>query len=632
MRRIIGKRNVDPGAKDSTGDTPLSWALGVLRFNQESQTSFKRFLQSIKVLVGAGVDLAQPINLREGLKDLVNLVDSYGRTPLHIIWNEGIPQDIQVALAEKFLQAGADPNAQDFNSRAPLSLAARVSNVDGVKLLLLQDVDIDDDDVWGETATTALPTLNPKHEEKTISILKLLEAAGADISKRKKGGVNMLMDAISLERWELAGVIIEILKQKKKDNSLLMQKDINEDTLLHRAAGNRKNGARAAKLVLENLRPEEIHGGFLEAKNVEGNNALDHAMGGLNRNYNAAAYLIDYYIGQFQKDKDDGTRQEAFVRRYNLLDEHIEIFEDLTLETYPRTFDLFVKDRHLLLSKALLAHSLKIVEDLRKSNMEWLLFNERIVLYSDEENWDILDWAYKKDQQKLIQECFPNICAQVDHKIRRQSWRDRFDLISGWDPKRTHEAIRLSESRLLIEIDENHESYPGDKTPVSAFGDRPVPPYVTGFYYEVNIISATYQSNSNISIGLAPERKSLEVMPGWRQCGGVSYGLCSDGRRYSPSLPLSAYTLYPYYFKLGTLLTFGVGDTVGCGYDQLHHTIFWTLNGENFGVAFDDVRDRLYPMIGGLGQWSVKTNFGTDPNVPFLWKGAENYQTIPDTV
>lgn len=60
---------------------------------------------------------------------------------------------------------------------------------------------------------------------------------------------------------------------------------------------------------------------------------------------------------------------------------------------------------------------------------------------------------------------------------------------------------------------------------------------------------------------------------------------------------------------------FGAGDTVGCGLDYARREIFFTLNGEYLGVAFEDVMAHapLYPTVGIDSLHPVSLNFGEAP-------------------
>ncbi|XP_024404230.1 uncharacterized protein [Physcomitrium patens] len=61
--------------------------------------------------------------------------------------------------------------------------------------------------------------------------------------------------------------------------------------------------------------------------------------------------------------------------------------------------------------------------------------------------------------------------------------------------------------------------------------------------------------------------------------------------------------------------TFGKGDVIGCILNQMDHTISYTKNGVNLGVAFRDVKGlSLYPTVGlrTPGE-KVEANFGSKP-------------------
>eukprot|EP00026_Physarum_polycephalum_P010178 Phypoly_transcript_10330.p1 GENE.Phypoly_transcript_10330~~Phypoly_transcript_10330.p1 ORF type:complete len:419 (+),score=91.97 Phypoly_transcript_10330:43-1299(+) len=127
-------------------------------------------------------------------------------------------------------------------------------------------------------------------------------------------------------------------------------------------------------------------------------------------------------------------------------------------------------------------------------------------------------------------------------------------------------------------------------------------------YYELTIEGDRKMAEEDpfrascIAIGLAWARFPIVgKQPGWTL---GSYGYHSDdGRAFNPGRN----------FKYGP--KFGPGDTVGCGWDFQKHAIFFTLNGENLGLAFDGVpRDSvLFPVIGIDTRARVSVNFGAQP-------------------
>ena len=95
VRRLIAE-NKDPNIRDSSGETPLHYAVA----------SGKEDIEIVRLLLESGAD----VNAKE---------DHCACTPLHLVALRGGPVDIARAL----VAGGADVNAHDLYGETPLDLA-----------------------------------------------------------------------------------------------------------------------------------------------------------------------------------------------------------------------------------------------------------------------------------------------------------------------------------------------------------------------------------------------------------------------------------------------------------------------------------------------------------------------------
>ncbi|KAL6628711.1 SPRY-domain-containing protein [Neocallimastix sp. 'constans'] len=143
-----------------------------------------------------------------------------------------------------------------------------------------------------------------------------------------------------------------------------------------------------------------------------------------------------------------------------------------------------------------------------------------------------------------------------------------------------------------------------------------IPTYQDIYYYEVKIISEK-KGSQEIGIGFCGYNDSAsktDIMPGWKL---NSWGYHGDNG--------NSYNEKGYGTDYGP--TYGGGDVIGCGYNAINRSIFFTKNGEFLGYIKGTVWNKhikLYPMIG-MNEGKVKVNFG---NKKFMFNIEESYQDL----
>jgi hypothetical protein len=116
-----------------------------------------------------------------------------------------------------------------------------------------------------------------------------------------------------------------------------------------------------------------------------------------------------------------------------------------------------------------------------------------------------------------------------------------------------------------------------------------------------------------VAVGLATAQFPLySHMPGWDSNSFGYHG--DDGKIYHDDAGSGIRRNGPL---------FGAGDVVGCGIDYLARAIFFTLNGQFLGYAFEklsleSLQQDYYPTVGLLNtNWPVQCNFGCEQ--PFVF-------------
>ncbi|KAK6530304.1 SPRY domain-containing protein 3 [Orbilia ellipsospora] len=648
VERIISEKRLDMDCVNRLGYTPF-WSCVSWLNSRSGFENREKMIESLKIMLNASPKLDLATTLRRGTEVGMNLLiqikdlellekvienqgpnpildipdPKKGKTALHKLWLFRASLDaangkLEVELAKRLLEVGCDPNYQDIDSTGPLNFAANCLNKEGVELLLKWGAQVDDDDVDGSTALISVVCVPTDRtlpmeslEDEIISIIKVLKQAGANLNIRNKYGDTALLIALYMARWKVASFLVDLHASEQPDtHAYLTQKTINEQTILHRSRKDFGNGGKVAEFVLSHLNAEEILP-FLNVHDGYGK-AIDAAID--SRNFKMVQVLIRHYY-QAMKDNDLSSFKGMYLGllpRIRLPTPWIFGFK----ETDPEFYKLlnFLDLRICIYC----AEPLMDFWDVADTGVD--------PLQLDHTHWDAFDWAYKFRMQGTMSEAFPEQSEKVDYNAREQNWKERFPRIVAWDAHRSDKFTNITEdeSSMSIRI-ENAHNEDGRSRGVSVCTGYPIPPYQEVFYYEVTIleIKTNETGDGAVGIGFVADNMDLRLMPGWASNGIVSYGYQSnDGDHYG-------WTSSDGWSRFRGGDKFGVGDTVGCAYDQSRQDVFWTLNGKHV-KGFHTVKARLYPFVAGSAGFSIKTNFGADPNFPFMWNGERDDERAED--
>ncbi|EPS36270.1 hypothetical protein H072_10350 [Dactylellina haptotyla CBS 200.50] len=676
IETIIREQNDVSSPRESDGFTPFLICLSLLYPELENKTTgaYTKTLESLKLLAGSKADMGLdklfleepylPLHriIKIGDEELFELVAknptfnltcrTYTQsTILHTIFSLGedsrIPVDSQLKFGKRLLELGADPNTEDMSSRMPLFRAVQGHNVEAVNMILEFEypedtkIIIDDIDDSGETALTYLTSLYQDDMiTEGLAIIDALVKHGASLeSPPDSRTLSPWVGSLWMENWEYTTRLLQHHAEKSPDNrDYFKHLDGDGDGVLQRALFDYKesNTIKMMKTVLEHpLLTEDERKSLIETPRGSapvGDTPLLQAID--KWALQCALYLLDQNANSQAKNSSGRTAWEWFLSglvnsRFKKDQNGYEIEDaNLTENSSLRilidrllTPDISKIEFPTLLSEILIIDSPVILKYICSKKLDF----ESV----DTGGWDFHDWAYAYGKVELISgvEDF----TIVDYDMRKSKFQEIGNTHMKWNPEIKHPKIQISEDGLSLSFDKS-ELEEGDKT-VAVSTTSPISPYAGLFYFEVTILTSTMKKDVVIGIGFASSKPLVDHMPGWPFWSlvgsGKGYGLHGDdGRLYSPSIDTDdESTNCPSKIFPNGPVKYQLGDTIGCGYDQDDHTIFWTQNGKFLGVAFEDVRGKLSPVVAAEVSFTAKANFGSEP---WMWDQKRIVEPIPE--
>ncbi|KAK6528584.1 hypothetical protein TWF281_009823 [Arthrobotrys megalospora] len=551
----------------------------------------------------------------------VNAKDRHDMTPLN--WmnlspNADYPLDISKTMTQRLLEAGADPDNQDANSGGPLLFAVGMQDKDVVELLLKYGADVNDDNNQGLTALHfAASAANKVHRgpETSESILRLLLSYGADVEKEAKDGETPLHRA-AWSGYEKCFTILlhEYQKKKGPDKSFLLQ-PYGEDnwTYFRNAARNQKSGMEIMKFLLEDWTPEQLQS-MLANSNSKGENALHLAA--FDGNFEMVKYLLELGADGTIKSQF-GTVLERAIWGWAKSTAEMAEYSEKTLKRQKDLEDVifFLIERFPQLCQGGGANLRWAIKRYNEKLITKLVENGADIEWADESNWTAYEYAYAERRVAEMQQLpgFTTWKENPDRKLRET------DVPSRMDVKETPNIFVLSEDGLEFEtvegfVDAYGFNYDKQQRAIQVRANYPTAAHRPIFYFEVTI-QELEGSGSGFSIGFMGGGCNMRAPPGSGSAEGETFGLWGYGHLQTTRearLEFHNLSTNAYITRIG-LITYGKGDTVGCGYAMEEGKIFYTLNGKYLGTAFEDVRGRLYPSFGSYSICKGSVNFGAKP-------------------
>ena len=164
-------------------------------------------------------------------------------------------------------------------------------------------------------------------------------------------------------------------------------------------------------------------------------------------------------------------------------------------------------------------------------------------------------------------------------------------------------------------------------------------------YFEVSILKFKDNGGTNAPDDGVPIARRYRT--NYQDC--VAVGVATSAFHYQSRMPGWDRESYGYhgddggiFHSAGEMLKrfgpkFGPGDTVGCGIDYISKGIFYTLNGEFLGYAWENISDErlqrdLFPVVGIDTNSPIHVNFGSIPFQFDLSRFIKKHDNIISTV
>ncbi|APA16084.1 hypothetical protein sscle_16g108540 [Sclerotinia sclerotiorum 1980 UF-70] len=175
-------------------------------------------------------------------------------------------------------------------------------------------------------------------------------------------------------------------------------------------------------------------------------------------------------------------------------------------------------------------------------------------------------------------------------------------LPSKWSTSDKFGALDVLSDGLEVKLTGPKSMNDRDNEASAIRTDHPMPPQCGIYYFEVTILSRK-REDSSIGIGFSTKQVSISRLPGWEPDSWAYHG--DDGHGYA-----GQNTGKPY----GP--SFTTDDTIGCGVNFSTGSAFFTKNGDHLGIAFRDIKGKLFPSVGMKKPGEhVRVNFGQSPFV-----------------
>ncbi|KAK6333234.1 hypothetical protein TWF718_011055 [Orbilia javanica] len=535
--------------------------------------------------------------------DLTGTTDWNSRTVLHyLFWRppltggkkERKPSDILKLLLAK----GADGDAEDDDSAAPLAYAVRVGDLESVRILLEHGVNLHDVDYNGCNALHVLAdrprrsggfdSLIPQSVdiETDLGILNALLENGIDPKAVTIYGETALSRAI---KWQSTQIIEKLLACYDKDDNAFFLDDHGGGNLIRSAASRPDDDVSILKFLVETLglSQDYFHKGILPT-NPEVQSAITAAA--QSGNQDILEFLLETPIPEnkmteacaiaFKEcatrirvlagiDRPNGT--ESMDKRGN-----IETCMKMLLQYISK---VEVADVTLFLSNDI---SIWGSESLMKLILR---INPDYLTRLDEHGWTLMH-SLKMNGRKPPIDLNVDVSQETISPSRLIHRGPTFEL-----------PISLSEDGLCV----RHET---PNTCRLIMADHPIPAEAKRYYFEITVHDERKGEGSS-GIGLQEEKTThfYGAMVGWSH--GIGYH-GDDGKIFRdtgmgvPLCPLFGRSAEP--------------DTVGCGIDMATREVYFTLNGKYLGVkGIAKHGIRYFPALSIQQLHPAEVNFGGKP-------------------